>query len=76
MTGNNSLQALLTTEEYCQILGISVSKARQDRVKGKGCPWRKIGRVVRYDPSDVRAFLDKNVRVNTIMPQTKTKAAR
>lgn len=52
--------------EFCRRLGISRSKARQDRVHGTGCPFIKIGRSVRYDPSSVQLWLVALTRKNTL----------
>lgn len=39
---------LLTQQQYCEITGKSKSTAEQDRISGKGAPFIKIGRLVRY----------------------------
>jgi hypothetical protein len=62
----SELHKLLTEDDYCKLLGISASKAKQDRVTGKGCRFISIGRCVRYRPSDVQSYLEANVRHNTI----------
>lgn len=39
-------------------LGCSKSKLRQDRCRGRGLPYIKVGRLVKYRLSDVQAYLD------------------
>jgi hypothetical protein len=58
---NNPLEPLLDEYEYARITGRSVASARRDRLLGKGCPYVKLSALVRYRPSDVRAFLAANV---------------
>jgi hypothetical protein len=43
----------------------SVKTIRNDRVKGNGVPFIKIGRLVRYRLPDVIAWEDANLRLST-----------
>ena len=48
--------ALINEYEAAQLLGLSVSTLRNWRFSGKGPRYYKLGRSVRYDPADLRAF--------------------
>ena len=63
---NKVLEELLSEDAYCRLIGISQSKAKQDRVNGKGPRFIKIGKSVKYRPSDIQEYLDANVHQNTI----------
>ncbi len=53
------LERLLSDYDL-EALGItSRSKAQKDRVAGRGIPFVKIGRLVRYRPADVETFLSQ-----------------
>ena len=49
----------LTEIKVSDITGISKSCLQQHRWLGKGIPYVKIGRTVRYQESEVLAYLDK-----------------
>jgi hypothetical protein len=55
-------EPLLNEYQYAEIIGRSVASVRRDRLLAKGCPWVKLGALVRYRPSDVRTFIEQNVR--------------
>jgi hypothetical protein len=55
------LERLLNEHEYARIANRSVASIRRDRRFGKGCPYVKLGALVRYRPADVRAFLERNL---------------
>ena len=57
-----TLEPLLDEYEYSKITGRSVPSVRRDRLLGKGCPYVKLQALVRYRPSDVRQFLETNLR--------------
>ena len=59
---NHQLEPLLNEHEYAAITGESVATARRNRLLGKGCPFVKLGSLVRYSPSDVRAYIEANRR--------------
>jgi hypothetical protein len=50
----------LNEKEVAKILGISLSTLRIHRHKGRGLPYYKIGKAVRYDPVDILNFLEEN----------------
>ena len=50
---------LFTEKELARELNISLPKLRRDRIDGKGFPFVKIGKSVRYPMSDVLDHLKK-----------------
>lgn len=58
---------LLSESQVSDLLGISLSKLRQDRHFHRGIPYVKIGRSVRYAEADVQAF----VEARRIVPENK-----
>ena len=48
---------LLTAEQVAEWTGLSLDTLAQWRSQGRGIPYLKIGRAVRYDPSDVQEYL-------------------
>lgn len=56
------IEPLINEHEYARITRRSVASARRDRLLGKGCPYVKLGALVRYRPEDVRTFIERNVR--------------
>lgn len=61
-TNDNQPTEYLDEKALCALLGISSVTATKWRAKGKGPPFIKLGRLVRYRRSDVDAWL----RANTI----------
>jgi predicted DNA-binding transcriptional regulator AlpA len=59
------LEHLLTVAQVSDITGRSVSTLEKDRWEGGGPPYVKMGRLVRYRPSDVQAWLAQRVRQST-----------
>ena len=59
------LEVLLTEHEYARITKRSVASARRDRLLGQGCPYVKLGALVRYRPDDIRAYIERNLRHST-----------
>jgi hypothetical protein len=59
---SHQLEPLLNEHEYAAITGESVATARRNRLLGKGCPFVKLGSLARYRPSDVRAYIECNLR--------------
>ena len=59
---STQMEPLLNEYEFAKITGRSVASARRDRFLGKGCPYVKLGFLVKYRPSDVRAYIAQNVR--------------
>ena len=62
-SANTQIEPLLDEYKYAAITGRSVASARRDRLLGKGCPYVKLGFLVRYRPSDVRSYISQNLRV-------------
>jgi hypothetical protein len=56
------LETLLTEREYAGITKRSVASVRRDRLLRQGCPYVKLGALVRYRPDDVRAHLERSLR--------------
>lgn len=52
------LQELLTSDEVAEITGLSRETLAQWRSQRRGIPYLKIGRAVRYDPAEVRTYLE------------------
>lgn len=53
------LQELLTSEDVATLTGLSEETLAQWRSQKRGIPYLKIGRVVRYDPAEVQAYLER-----------------
>jgi hypothetical protein len=58
----SELETLLTEREYAGITKRSVASVRRDRLLRQGCPYVKLGALVRYRPDDVRAHLERSLR--------------
>ena len=58
-------RALVNENEAARILGLSVKTLRRWRWAGKGPVFRKIGGAVRYDLSDLEAFITAARRHST-----------
>jgi hypothetical protein len=56
------LERLQNEREYAAITGESLGTVRRNRLLGKGCPFVKLGFLVRYRPSDIRAYILSNLR--------------
>jgi predicted DNA-binding transcriptional regulator AlpA len=55
---SNTIENLLREKDVAKILNVSVQKVRTMRFDGSGPAVVKIGKSIRYKPSDVRSFLD------------------
>ncbi|PHP64820.1 transcriptional regulator [Zhengella mangrovi] len=62
-TTRNTL--LLTETDVARQLGVSVRTLQSWRVKGGGPVFSKLGRSVRYRPSDVDAWVAGNLTTST-----------
>ena len=51
---------LITDIELAEIIRRSVQTIRNDRHKGRGLPYIKIGRSIRYNLADVERYLDSH----------------
>ena len=49
---------LLTAEEVASLTGLSIETLAQWRSQKRGIPYLKIGRAVRYDPVEVKSYLE------------------
>ena len=56
---------LLKEDEAAQILSLEVATLRRWRWSGRGPRFIKLGGAVRYDPTDVQAFIDAQRREST-----------
>jgi hypothetical protein len=43
-----------------EITGLSLGKLRNDRWKGTGIPYIRLGRLIRYRPDDVEAHIEQS----------------
>ena len=59
---------LLRPKEVANLTGLSLETLAQWRSQKRGIPYLKIGRAVRYDPSDVQAYLE-GCRVSVSVPK-------
>ncbi len=59
---------LLTPEQVAAMTGVSKETLAQWRSQKRGIPYLKVGRVVRYDPADVQAYLE-GCRVSVSVPK-------
>ncbi len=50
---------LLTVEDVARLCGVPTKSVYVWRSKGEGPPGFRVGKFVRYDPADVRAWLDQ-----------------
>jgi predicted DNA-binding transcriptional regulator AlpA len=54
-------------KEVAQITGRGLQTLRNDRSKGQGIPYSKIGRLVRYSLADVVAFMEsRKIKVDPL----------
>jgi hypothetical protein len=61
-TGELGIESLLTEQEYARLTKRSVASIRRDRQLRQGCPYVKLNALVRYRPSDIKAYLEHNLR--------------
>ena len=61
------LRPLIDEDAAAAMLGVSVRTLQKARVTGLGCnpPFIKLGRLVRYRPEDIEAFVAANTRAST-----------
>ena len=62
------LHELLTSEQVASLAGLSQETLAQWRSQKSGIPYLKIGRVVRFDPVEVQAYLER-CRVSVSNPR-------
>lgn len=66
---NTTLETLLNEYEYARIVNRSVASVRRDRIRRMGCPFVKLGALVRYRPGDIRAHLERNLHASDLDAQ-------
>jgi hypothetical protein len=52
-------EQLYSEQDLARITGRSIASIRRDRMFRVGCPFVKIGKLVRYSPTDVREYLER-----------------
>lgn len=60
-----SADRLLTEHEAAELLALRVATLRRWRWAGRGPRFAKIGAAVRYDPAELRAFIEAQTRRST-----------
>jgi len=56
---------LLNQKQYCELTGKADSTAEQDRLYGRGAPFIRMGRSIRYRLDDVVDWLESLPRYNS-----------
>ena len=69
-----AVETLLTEKDVAGITKRSVASVRRDRLLRQGCPYVKLGALVRYRPEDVRAYISRNIQ--TVTPALKAAEQR
>jgi hypothetical protein len=64
-----TLETLLTETDFSRITKRSIASVRRDRLLRQGCPFVKLGALVRYRPEDLRAYISRNLQ--TVTPTLK-----
>jgi predicted DNA-binding transcriptional regulator AlpA len=59
------VEPLLTDDDLERLTGRKRSTWQKARLKGGGPPFIRIGRLIRYRPSEVQAWLDAHVSVRS-----------
>ena len=70
----NDMTELLTAAEVARLLRCSLRTLDRERADGRGCPYVRIGRRIRYRRADVEAFVAAQVRghaTGTDTPQSR-----
>ncbi|MBF6372971.1 helix-turn-helix domain-containing protein [Nocardia farcinica] len=55
------LPELLTAAQTAEYIGVSEDTLAQDRYLGRGLPYVRVGRRIRYRAGDIAAYLEANV---------------
>lgn len=61
----SELPKYLKAEQVSRLLDITEASLAQDRYRGEGIPYIKIGKRVRYERDDVLSYLEQN-KVQTV----------
>jgi hypothetical protein len=64
-SGPPSLDRLLTTEQTAEVFGITQNTLEKWRVFGRGPKFVRVGRRIRYSPTDIAAYLAESTRTST-----------
>jgi excisionase family DNA binding protein len=59
---------LVNEHEAAQLLGLSVATLRRWRWAGRALRYVKVGAAVRYDPAELRAYIERQTRRSTHDP--------
>ncbi len=62
---SSSPRPKLRTRQAAAYSGLAESTLEKLRVRGDGCPYLRVGRVVLYDPDELDAWLAKHRRTST-----------
>ncbi len=54
------MRKLMTEEQVADLLGFAPKTLANQRCRGEGPPFLKLGRLVRYDPEDVTLWISAN----------------
>lgn len=57
-------EPLVSPEVAAATIGLSLNTLAKMRMNREGPPYHKFGRAVRYDPRDVRAYMEKQKTVD------------
>lgn len=52
--------SILNSKQTARLVGLSHRTLEQQRLRGRGLPYVKVGRQVRYLRSDIEAYLSSN----------------
>jgi hypothetical protein len=62
---DSDLEHLVSEAEFAKIIGRSLVTVQRDRYKRRGCPFVRLGRLVRYRPADIRSYIESNRRAKS-----------
>ena len=64
-----NVESLWTAKQAAEFLGLAEKSLANDRTTGRlQLPYLKIGRAIRYDPAELRAWVTARRRVSTSDP--------
>lgn len=74
---HEGLRPLLNEVQAAPLLGLAVGTLRQERRRHRlGIPFLKIGTAVRYDPAELKRWIDEQRRVPRSVPVRRPRAGR
>jgi hypothetical protein len=56
------MKTLICEKEAAQLLGVSVALLRKQRYLGRGCPYVKLDRLVRYRVEDIDSYVSARIQ--------------